>query len=78
MITKLGVDAAAAKSGIDAADIVVGGLESRRATVSGVSLDEEMTAMLRFQHAYSAAARVLSAMDENISRLINQTGRVGL
>ena len=34
--------------------------------------------MLRFQHAYSAAARVLTAMDENLSRLINQTGKVGM
>ena len=57
---------------------LVSTLESRRSEVSGVSLDEEMTNMLRFQHAYSAAARVLTAMDENLSRLINQTGKVGM
>ena len=34
--------------------------------------------MLRFQHAYAAAARVLTAMDENLDRLINGTGRVGM
>ena len=45
---------------------------------SGVSLDEEMTNMIKFQHAYAAASRVLSAMDENLDRLINSTGRVGL
>jgi flagellar hook-associated protein 1 FlgK len=45
---------------------------------SGVSLDEEMTNMIKFQHAYAAASRVLSAMDENLDRLINGTGRVGL
>ena len=63
---------------VDATGIVVSTLESRRSEVSGVSLDEEMTNMLRFQHAYSAAARVLTAMDENLSRLINQTGKVGM
>lgn len=77
-ITRIGADASAARSGSDASDLVASGLESRRASVSGVSLDEEMTNMLKFQHAYSAAARVLSAMDDNLNRLINSTGRVGL
>ena len=53
-------------------------LKGRRVAASGVSLDEEMTNMIKFQHAYAAASRVLSAMDENLDRLINGTGRVGL
>jgi flagellar hook-associated protein 1 FlgK len=44
--------------------------------VSGVSLDEEMSNLLRFQHGYSAAARALSAMDEMLDTLMH-TGRVG-
>ena len=63
---------------LDAQQIVVGGLSDRRVAASGVSLDEEMTNMIKFQHAYAAASRVLSAMDENLDRLINGTGRVGL
>ena len=76
----MGVGAAAqdAKRSVESTGIVVTTLESRRQQVSGVSLDEEMTNMLRFQHAYSAAARVLTAMDENLNRLINSTGRVGV
>ena len=62
----------------DAQQIIVGGLSDRRNAASGVSLDEEMTNMIKFQHAYAAASRVLSAMDENLDRLINNTGRVGL
>jgi flagellar hook-associated protein 1 FlgK len=46
--------------------------------VSGVSLDEEMTSLMKYQHAYSGAARVITAMDEALDRLINGTGRVGL
>ena len=42
------------------------------------SSDLEMTNMIKFQHAYAAASRLLSAMDENLDRLINRTGRVGL
>ena len=44
---------------------------------SGVSLDEEMTNMIKFQHAYAAAARVLTAMDENLDRLINRPAGSG-
>ena len=52
--------------------------ENNRLSVSGVSLDEEMTNIIRYQHAYSGAARVITAMDEALDRLINGTGRVGL
>jgi flagellar hook-associated protein 1 FlgK len=33
--------------------------------------------MLRFQHAYQAAARVITIMDEMLNTLINNTGLVG-
>jgi len=57
---------------------IVGMLDERRASVSGVSLDEEMTNMLRFQRGYQASARVMSTVDEMLDQLINRTGRVGL
>jgi flagellar hook-associated protein 1 FlgK len=53
-------------------------VDASRESVSGVNLDEEMTNMLRFQHAYSAAARMITAIDETLDVLINRTGRVGL
>jgi flagellar hook-associated protein 1 FlgK len=49
----------------------------RRQEVSGVSLDEELVDMLRFQHAYNAAARNMTAVDEMLDRIINQMGLVG-
>ncbi len=54
------------------------GLDSQRVSMMGVSIDEEMSSLVRFQHAYNAAARVLTAMDEDLDVLINRTGRVGL
>ncbi|MNN78599.1 flagellar hook-associated protein FlgK [compost metagenome] len=47
-------------------------------SVSGVSLDEEMTDLIKFQHAYSAASRFMTTFDELLNKLINGTGRVGL
>jgi flagellar hook-associated protein 1 FlgK len=37
-----------------------------------------MTNMLQFQHAYSAAARMITTIDDTLDQLINRTGRVGL
>lgn len=52
-------------------------VENRRQSVSGVSLDEEMTNMVTFQHAYNASARVLTALDEVLDKIINGMGLVG-
>jgi len=52
-------------------------LKNQRESISGVSLDEEMVNMLKFQQAYNAAARIITVVDEMISTLINQTGIVG-
>jgi flagellar hook-associated protein 1 FlgK len=57
--------------------LVVDQLQQRVEQNSGVSLDEEATNMVRFQHAYQAAARVITTMDEMLNTLINNTGLVG-
>jgi flagellar hook-associated protein 1 len=57
--------------------LVVDQLTTRVSETSGVSLDEEATDMLRFQHAYQAAARVITTMDEMLNTLINGVGLVG-
>jgi flagellar hook-associated protein 1 FlgK len=57
--------------------LVVNQLQQRVQQTSGVSLDEEATDMVRFQHAYQAAARVITTMDEMLNTLINNTGLVG-
>jgi len=52
-------------------------LDRRRMEVSGVSLDEEAMNLLRHQRAYEAAARLMTAMDQMLDKLINDTGVVG-
>jgi flagellar hook-associated protein 1 FlgK len=47
----------------------------RREATSGVSLDEEMTNMIRFQHAYDAAARMVRTVDEMVRTLLDMVGR---
>jgi flagellar hook-associated protein 1 FlgK len=52
-------------------------IEDSRQSIEGVSLDEEMTNMVKYQHAYEAAARVITAMDEALNTIINGMGIVG-
>lgn len=52
-------------------DVVQRMLTRQRESVSGVSLDEEMTDMMRFQHAYQASARVINIVDGMLETAIN-------
>lgn len=52
-------------------------LDNRRDAISGVSLDEEGSNLIRYEKAYNAVARVMTAMDEALNVLINSTGLVG-
>jgi flagellar hook-associated protein 1 FlgK len=78
VITSVGAMTQTANRDMDNADVLVEMAQGRRDQVSGVSLDEEMSNMLRFQHAYNASARVMTTMDEAIDTIINRMGRVGL
>jgi len=46
-------------------------LDNYRESVSGVSIDEEMVNLIKFQHGYNAAARLISIADELLDRVIN-------
>jgi flagellar hook-associated protein 1 len=78
MVVGLGVEAATATNNLVTQSVISTQVDSSRESVSGVSIDEEMTNMLQFQHAYSAAARLVTTIDETLDVLINHTGRVGL
>lgn len=52
-------------------------IDSSRDGVSGVDLNDEAMNMMQFQKAYSAACRLMTAIDEAIDRLINNTGIAG-
>lgn len=78
VVGQLGVQAAEATRMQTNQQIIVDQVESRRQSVSGVSLDEEMSNMIKYQHAYNAAARNMTMIDEILDKVINGMGRVGL
>ncbi len=51
--------------------------DANREALSGVSLDEEMTHMMRFKFAYDASSRALNTIDEMMETIINRMGIVG-
>lgn len=78
VIGKLGVDGRQAENNTINSATLLGAVEHRRASISSVSLDEEMTDMIRFQQAYNASARMITVVDETLDKIINGMGRVGM
>ena len=77
-VAKVGGDLNEAQRMQANAQVLTDSVEDRRQSVAGVSMDEEMSNLVRFQRAYQASARAMSTMDEMLDVLINRTGRVGL
>jgi flagellar hook-associated protein 1 FlgK len=78
LVTRIGTEVADARRGTLNATALSSAIEDRRQSAAGVSLDEEMTSLIRFQRGYQAAARAMSTTDEMLDVLINRTGRVGI
>ena len=77
VVSDLGTRAANAERNLLNQEDLVNSVQIRRQSVSGVSLDEEMTELIKFQHAYNAAARNMTVVDEMLDRIINHMGVVG-
>lgn len=77
IVGQLGVQSMEASRNLTNQQSLVDQVSSRRESVSGVSLDEEMANMIKFQHAYNAAARAMTTFDETLDKVINGMGTVG-
>lgn len=69
--SEVGADALVARQDLDAQETVQQTLDDLRGEVSGVSTDEELTNMIKFQRAYQAAARVIVVADELFQTLLD-------
>jgi len=70
-VGRLGQDASFAESSRDTQGVIVQQIQAQQASISGVSIDDEMADMLRFQRSYQAAARLLSVLDQVTEDLVN-------
>ncbi|MCK5255877.1 MAG: flagellar hook-associated protein FlgK [Deltaproteobacteria bacterium] len=71
LIGKIGVDAQNASRSFLYKQTMVEQVTSRRESISGVNLDEEMANLIRYQHAFTASARMITLVDEMMDELLN-------
>lgn len=72
-----GIDSSSNKAILNNHIAVVQETSNNKDSVSGVSLDEEGINLMKFQKSYTAAARLMTTLDEALDVLINKTGVVG-
>jgi len=71
LVAQVGVDVQNASNNEKFNNTILTQYTQRKDSVSGVSLDEEMSDLLRFQHAYQAAAKLISICDEMMQTLLS-------
>ena len=71
LISQVGSASYTAQSRQSQSMMVLEQLNIREESVSGVSIDEEMTNLIKFQHAYQATARMITTIDELMQILNN-------
>jgi len=76
-LSALAVDSSQAQRMTTNSKSLVEQTENRRLSESGVSLDEEMTNMVKFQQAYNASARLITTLDKILDTTVNRLGVVG-
>jgi flagellar hook-associated protein 1 FlgK len=71
LTSRVGQDVVDAKNSVDHQTSVINQVENQRQAVSGVSLDEEMLNLIKYQAAYNAAGRLCAIVNTMMSTLIN-------
>lgn len=74
-VSNLGQALASANSRVEDQGNIERLVRSQRDAVSGVSLDEELADLVRYQRAFQASSRVFSVIDELLSNVVNNLGR---
>lgn len=70
-VAQLGVEVQQATRMKAGEDVLITNVTNKRESLSGVSLDEEMTNLVKYQKSYSAAARMVTMMDDMLSTLMS-------
>ncbi|MBW2036815.1 MAG: flagellar hook-associated protein FlgK [Deltaproteobacteria bacterium] len=70
LVGSMGITSASVSRGRSFNEGMVNKLRELRDSISAVSLDEEMTNLIKYQHAYAAAAKLITASDEMLETLL--------
>jgi len=70
MISSMGILSRSIKSSVEFAGLTVNSISEQRNSISAVSLDEEMIKLMKYQHAFSAASKLVTVSDEMLNTLL--------
>lgn len=71
LVGTIGIISSSISSDCEFNESMVNRLGEIRDSVSAVSIDEEMTNLIKFQHAYAAASKIISVTDEMLNTLLS-------
>jgi len=71
MVGSIGIVSSSISRDTEFNEMMVNELNTLRNSISAVSLDEEMTNLIKYQHAYQAAAKLITISDEMLDTLIS-------
>ena len=77
IVFNVGNSTATATAQQNASNLVLQQLNDQRASVSGVSLDDEAANMVQYQEAYQASAQVITTINDMMYAVINMTTLTG-
>ncbi|WP_415718508.1 flagellar hook-associated protein FlgK [Maridesulfovibrio sp.] len=69
-VAVVGADTATAKFNYNFQDTLASDLNDKQQAVSGVNIDEEMSNLIKFQHSYTAAAKLITTADQMLQTLL--------
>ena len=72
IVSTVGINSFSSQSIFSQQEAILLQLDTRRESISGVSIDEELINMIKFQQAYNAAARLIGVVDELLDTVISQ------
>lgn len=72
MVADLGVSGQQAERFVNNEKILIENLETKRQSEIGVSLDEEMANMIKYQHGYNAIAKYINTVNSMLDTLMNK------
>lgn len=74
LIANLGVDSQQAQNLSEGYANITKQVDSQRSSVSGVSSDEELANLIRYQHTYNSCAKMIQTMQKIYDTLVNDLG----
>ena len=70
LVTTVGADRRLSKTNSEYHSALTNDLAERTASMSGVNMDEEMSNLIKFQHSYTAAAKLITTADQMLQTLL--------